>query len=66
MFAILNKITGKWVYGTDYRYKPSRQRTSVHEALIFDSRSNAEHEFKMRRCGRNYEVVEVELKEVTE
>lgn len=66
MFAILNKKTKKWVYGTDYRYSPSRQRTSLHQALTFDSYDAALIAFKSRRCGKSYVIVEVKLMEVTD
>lgn len=29
MYAIRNKKTGLWLYGTDYRYNPPHQRTSL-------------------------------------
>lgn len=33
MFAIQNQKTGKFLYGTDYRYNPPRQRTSFNEIV---------------------------------
>lgn len=61
MFAIRNKRTGRWVYGTDYRYFPHRQRTSFDRALIFEDRESAELEFKVRSCCKDYEIVPVRL-----
>ena len=66
MYAIRNKITMKWVYGTDYRYNPPRQRTSNRQALTFSDLNDVKHQFKHRCCGKDYEIVEVELKEVDE
>lgn len=70
MYAIRNKKTKKWVYGTDYCHphpkksgRPSwQQRTSFDRALIFGDLPNAMLELELRGCGRDYEVVEVELK----
>lgn len=64
MYAIKNKRTGKWVYGTDYRYVPHRQRTSFDEAMTFDSKEEAAFAFEHRNCGKDYVIVEVELLEV--
>ena len=64
MFAIRNKKTKKWVYGTDHRYWPYRQRTSFEQAMTFPDRETAEFTAHIRRCSKDYEVVEVELKEV--
>lgn len=63
MYAIRNKKTGKWLYGTDYRYYPFHQRTSYEKALTFEDKWDAEMTLKARRCNKNYEVVKVELKE---
>lgn len=35
MFAIQNQKTGKFLYGTDYRYNPPRQRTSFNEMRTY-------------------------------
>lgn len=65
MCAIRHKKTKKWVYGTDYRYSPVHQRTSLYEALIFENQLFAEFAFKERRCSEKlYEIVPVELKAV--
>lgn len=60
MFAIRNKKTGKFVYGTDKRYMPHHQRTSKDQMLTFDEFIYAAAALKHRRCGKNYEVVELE------
>lgn len=76
MYAIRNRKTKKWVYGTDYRMHHPRmkkreigpkffsyeQRTSFNKALIFGDRKEAELEFDIRGCGYNYEIVEVEIR----
>lgn len=61
MYAIINKKTKEFVYGTDYRYRPKRQRTSSEQALIFDDFESAGIDFKCRECGKDYEIVEVRL-----
>lgn len=61
MYAIINKVTGKWLYGTDYRYNPPHQRTSDRQAVTYEDLDAAERQFRCRRCGRDYEIVEVEL-----
>lgn len=35
MFAIQNQKTGKFLYGTDYRYNPPRQRTNFNEMRTY-------------------------------
>lgn len=65
MWAIRNKRTKKWLYGTDYSYcdgKP-RQRTSFDRCMIFDSYETAVLEFRIRECGVNYELVLVKVEE---
>lgn len=61
MYAIQNKRTGKFVFGTDRRYPGNHQRTSYEQALTFDDRWVAEFEFKIRKCGKGYRIVKVEL-----
>ena len=61
MYAIRNKKTNKWVYGTDYRYWPRHQRTSEDMALTWDDYERAAYEFKHRQCGKQYEIVPVRL-----
>ena len=61
MWAIRNKRTRKWVYGTDRRYWPRHQRTSEDKALIFENKEDARYEMKHRQCGKDYEVVPVRL-----
>jgi len=64
VYAIRNKITEQWVYGTDYRYNPPHQRISNRQALTFEDRKEAEYQFNKRRCGRDYKIVKVELKAI--
>lgn len=59
MYAIRNKRTKKWVYGTDYRYSPRRQRTSFDRALTYKDYGHAEIDFMCRQCGKDYEIVPV-------
>lgn len=57
MFAIQNIKTGKFLYGTDYRYFPPHQRTSKNQALTYDSLARAKADFRGRKCGKDYRVV---------
>lgn len=60
-WAIINKRTGKFVYGTDFRYSPRRQRTSLYKAILYDFRFDAEVDFERRRCGKDYKIVPVQI-----
>lgn len=52
MFAIQNIKTGKFLYGTDYRYRPPHQRTSNTKMLTYSSIAEAAHDFWVKRkCG---------------
>ena len=67
MFAIQNIKTGKFVYGTDYRYSRSnkkRQRTSKNKMLTYDSLEMAQLDFKIRGCGKDYRIVVLKPVEV--
>lgn len=66
MYAIKNKITGQWLYGTNYRGYPPIQRISNRQALIFETLEDAECEFKRRECGKDYKIVEVKLLDIKE
>ena len=61
MYAIRNKRTLKWMYGTDYRYHPPHQRTSIFRAMLFEHYEDALNEMRWRRCGKDYEIVPVML-----
>ena len=62
MYAIRHKRTKKFVYGTDKRYNPFRQRTSHKNALLFEYDFEVETAFLTRRMSKkNYEIVPVEL-----
>lgn len=70
MFAIRNKKTGEFVYGTDYRTRRRRkdgswscsQRTSKNQALTFTWLDNAVADFRHRGISPDlYEVVKVEM-----
>ena len=64
MYAIRNKRTCLWLYGTDYRYNPPHQRTDYRQALTYPDKESAELDFKHRKCGKDYEIVRVIIKEV--
>lgn len=61
MYAIQNKRTKKFVYGTDFRYSPFHQRTSYNRAMTFDSYRLAEATFEDRKCGKDYKIVRIKL-----
>ena len=62
MYAIRNILTGKFLYGTDYRYNPPHQRTSFQEMKTYESIAKAKMDFKHRKCCGNYQIVEVTTK----
>lgn len=64
MFAIQDTKTGKWVYGTDFRYNPPHQRTSNNRVMIWDSVTDALFEYKRRKCGKKYKVAELKPLEI--
>ena len=69
MFAIVNIKTGKWLYGTDFRYSPPRQRTSHNKMKTYEDEMEARWDFNYRRCGKDYRVVcleTVKIKRVLE
>lgn len=66
MYAIRNKKTKKWLFGTDRRYFPPHQRTADDRVLIFSDRKCAEIEMTSRRCNKNYEIVAVRVEEENE
>ena len=49
MFAIQNIKTGKFLYGTDYRYLPPHQRTSNTKTLTYSSIAEAAQDFWVKR-----------------
>lgn len=61
MYAIRNKRTKKWMFGTDYRRFPPCQRTSEDRAMIFETYEDAQNEFRWRKCGKTYEIVPIRL-----
>ena len=64
MYAIRNKRTGKWLYGTWHQDGRIIQRTSEDNAMIFESFEDAKYEFIARRCGKSYEIVPVRLEKL--
>mgnify|MGYP001233688935 FL=1 len=62
MYAIRNKRTKKWLYGTDFREYPYKQRISNEQAMLFESKEDAEYQFRRRDCKEGqYEIVKVKL-----
>lgn len=66
MYAIRNKRTRKWLYGTDYRFYPPKQRTSFDRAMIFESEEEATVSFRLRSCGKAYEIIPVRIESLVE
>lgn len=64
MYAIRHKRTWEWVYGTDFTRYPHTQRKSYDRALIFETREDAEIEYKHRMCGKVYEIIAVRLEAI--
>lgn len=64
MYAIRNKRTRKWVYGTWYQDGRVIQRTSDDRMLIFETEQDARDEYRYRRCGKCYEIVPVRVEEL--
>lgn len=65
-FAIINTKSGKFLYGTDYRYNPPHQRTSKDVAQMWHDKEFAEAQLLSRHCSTNYRVVEVEVTVIEE
>ena len=65
-YAIKNTRTGRFVYGTDYRYYPPHQRTSRYRALLFEDYESADIARKSRRCTNYYAIVPVIITEEQE
>lgn len=57
MYAIQNIKTGKFVYGTDYRYPKRNQRTSHDQMLTYADYESAKSDFIRRGCGKDYRIV---------
>lgn len=65
MYAIINKRTKKWVYGTWWQDGRRVQRTSSERLLTYERREDAELDFHCRRCGRDYQIVQVKVEVIT-
>lgn len=65
-YAIRNKRTKKWVYGTWKQDGRTVQRTSHDMCMTFDSYENAKHEMKFRKCGKDYEIVPVKIVQISD
>lgn len=64
MWAIRNKRTRKWLYGTDYSGKKIHQRTSEERCMVFETEQIARAEMRWRKCGVNYEAVPIRIEEI--
>ena len=63
-YAIRNRRTKKFVTGTDYRYFPPHQITSVDCAYIYEDEWDAIQGKNIRDCGKDYEIVPVRVEVV--
>jgi len=62
MWAIRNKRTKKWLYGTNFdRNGRPYQLTSFDCVMTWDEYSGAEIEYRQRRCGKDYELVPIKI-----
>lgn len=61
MYAIINKRTGKYLFGTDFRLNPPRQRTSTDRVLTFENKEEAERECRRRKCGKAYKIKKIKI-----
>lgn len=69
MYAIQNIKTGKFVYGTDFRYFPIHQLTSENRMITYATPGEAKRDFICRKCGKDYRIVvlkTVEVKRITD
>ena len=57
MFAIINRKTNKFVYGTDFRYHSHHQKTSFDKMLTYSNNIEAYDDFRRRQCGKDYCIV---------
>lgn len=65
MYAIQNIKTGKFLYGTDYRYRPPHQRTSNTKMLTYSSIAEAALPLNPKVvCGKDYRIVVLKSVEV--
>jgi hypothetical protein len=65
MFAIRNRRTRQWLFGTDWNYNPPRQRLANDWAEVFRSREQGEFEFRRRQCSeKTYRLCEVQIIEI--
>lgn len=61
MYAIINKRTGKYLFGTDFRFSPPHQRTSDERALTFENKEEAEIECRRRKCSAQYKIIKIKI-----
>ena len=61
MYAIIDKRTGKYLYGTDHRFSPPRQRTSEHRLKVYETQEEAALDLKLRKCGPAYAVMKISV-----
>ena len=63
MYAIQHKGTGQFVTGTDFSRqngKCFRQFVCSWPMKVYEKKSDAVEDFKRRKCGKDFKIVEVE------
>jgi hypothetical protein len=67
LYAIKNKVNGRFITGTDFNYTPPRQLMGVYERPLLLTQYELKDELKRRHINlRRYKVCTVEVKEVNE
>lgn len=64
MYAIQNQKTHKFVFGTDYRFLPPKQKTSVNRMLTYEDLFQVQSDFLSRKCWKDYKIVILKKPEV--
>ena len=62
MYAIQHKETGLFLTGTDFSHvigNGFKQFVFVSPLKVYEERSDAVKDFKRRKCGRAFKIVEV-------
>lgn len=59
MYAIQNIRTGEFVYTTDYRHCPPKQLGDRNRMLTYSSYLMALVDYEVRKCGKDYRIVEL-------
>lgn len=61
MYAIINKKTKKFLYGTNHKRYPYSQKTSKSKMLTFETFEEAFIDLKLRECGSCYSICRISV-----